>query len=63
MPLDQDTSRLVCCEARPAAGPRCLLCAGELVPVRGAWRCARCGHSLCVGCEPPAPHDEPGGAD
>jgi hypothetical protein len=54
MPLDQDAGRQARCEVRgPAGAPRCLLCGGgDLVPVRGAWRCVRCGHALCAGCEP-----------
>lgn len=55
MPFDQTTAKPTCCEARGmTSAPRCLLCAGELVPVRGAWRCTRCGHALCAGCEPEA---------
>jgi hypothetical protein len=54
MPLDQDSAGQACYEVRVAASaPRCLLCGGgDLVPVRGAWRCTRCGHALCAGCEP-----------
>jgi hypothetical protein len=62
MPVDHDSTGQACCEGRmAAAAPRCLLCGGgELVPVRGAWRCTRCGHALCAGCEPAG---SPGAAD
>lgn len=40
----------------------CPMCGGAaLTPQRGAWRCTRCGFSLCVGCEPemlPGQHQE-----
>ena len=35
----------------PAAGPPCPLCNGQLVPLHGAYRCARCSFILCAGCE------------
>ena len=31
--------------------PCCPVCLGGLIPQRGAWRCVRCGFSLCVGCD------------
>jgi hypothetical protein len=31
--------------------PRCPVCEGALVPLRGQYRCARCYFSICAGCE------------
>jgi hypothetical protein len=33
------------------AGQGCPVCAGALIPLGSFSRCARCGFSLCVGCE------------
>lgn len=30
----------------------CPICGSRLFPLRGNWRCGRCGFGLCVGCEP-----------
>jgi hypothetical protein len=44
---------------RPAQGSAqrgvaCPFCEGDLVPVRGAYRCVRCCFSICPGCENPS---------
>jgi hypothetical protein len=39
------------------AGQGCPVCAGVLVPLGSFSRCARCGFSLCVGCEGGPPSD------
>jgi hypothetical protein len=31
--------------------PRCPRCSGRLVPLRDAYRCARCSYSICAACE------------
>ena len=31
--------------------PRCPVCSGALVPLRGHYRCARCYFTICAGCE------------
>jgi hypothetical protein len=31
--------------------PRCPVCSGALVPLRGQYRCARCCYTICAGCE------------
>lgn len=39
-------------EARTSGGGQpCPYCGGALVPLRGTWRCDRCGFQLCQGCE------------
>jgi hypothetical protein len=35
----------------------CLLCGGDLVPLRGTLRCSRCGFLLCEGCDGQAADD------
>lgn len=39
----------------------CPLCNGQLIALRGAYRCARCSFILCAGCDAsPAGGPEPG---
>jgi hypothetical protein len=42
--------------------PRCPLCSGALVPLRGQYRCSRCYFAICAGCEdvPGYPPEGPG---
>src|SRR5262249_1762951 len=30
---------------------RCPVCSGSLIPLHNSYRCSRCSHHLCVGCE------------
>ena len=46
--------------ATACGAPRCPVCDGALVPLRGQYRCARCYFSICAGCED-VPGYAPGG--
>jgi hypothetical protein len=38
-------------EGTVARGVTCPFCDGVLVPQRDAYRCLRCGFSICPGCD------------
>ena len=47
--------------APPPGRPCCPVCNGPLVPLRDAYRCARCLFTLCVGCDVGAAGADAGG--